>query len=93
MVEKPVETEGDQKENVPTPVSSTIICRVRMEALRSRGRSRITDGDGGSEASAIAPNVSIIRLTPQHLRHREGDSEPKKEPKSTRKHAATFTVS
>ena len=33
-----------------------------MNAERERGSSRITDCDGGSDASAIAANVSMMRL-------------------------------
>lgn len=53
----------------------------------------MTSEEGGSEASAIAPNVSMMRLTHSICVTVRGDSEPINEPNSTRKQAATFTVS
>ena len=50
-------------------------------------------GDGGSEARAMAPNVSIIRFTHSICVTVSGDSVPKNEPNITNRHAATFTVS
>ena len=39
------------------------MARFIIKALRERGFSFITDMEGGSEASAIAAKVSIMRLT------------------------------
>ena len=66
---------------------------VRMKALRSRGLSFITDCEGGNEARAIAPNVSIIKFTHSICVTVNGDSVPMNAPTNTIKHAATLTVS
>ena len=81
------------KKRTPTPMSSESIGRVRMEAVRLRGCSSITLREGGKEARAIAPKVSMIRFTHSICVTVSGDSLPMKEPKSTRKQAATLTVS
>ena len=49
--------------------------------------------DGGREASAIAPNVSMMRFTHSIWVTVSGDSVPMNEPNSTKKQAATLTVS
>ena len=66
---------------------------VRINALRSRGLSFITDCEGGNEARAIAPNVSIIKFTQSICVTVNGDSVPINAPTNTIKHAATLTVS
>ncbi len=64
-----------------------------MNDFRSRGMSRITASDGGSDANAIAAKVSIIRLTHSICVTVSGDSISINAPKSTTRHATTLTVS
>ncbi len=65
---------------------------LSMKALRSRGFSFITLSEGGSEASAIAAKVSIIRLIHSICVTVSGDSVPIKAPQRTSKQAVTLTV-
>ena len=67
---------------------SLFIIKLRL----SRGFSFITAADGGNEASAMAANVSIIRLTHSICVTVSGTSVPIKAPVSTIKQATTFTV-
>ena len=64
-----------------------------FEARRSRGLSSMTEREGGSEARAIAPKVSIIRFTQSICVTVSGDSAPINEPHRTSRQAATLTVS
>ena len=63
-----------------------------MKALRSRGLSCITRSAGGSEARAMAANVSMMRFTHSICVTVSGESVPMKAPANTMKQAATFTV-
>ena len=64
-----------------------------MKALRSRGLSRITRSEGGSEARAMAAKVSMMRFTHSICVTVSGLCVPMKAPLRTMKHAATLTVS
>ena len=64
-----------------------------INAVLDLGFSFITLIDGGSDANAIAANVSIIRFTHSIWVTVSGDLIPgMKAPTSTIRHAATFTV-
>jgi len=63
-----------------------------IKACLSLGLSFITSAEGGSEANAIAPNVSIIKFTHNICVTVSGDSAPINAPTRTIKQAATFTV-
>ena len=66
--------------------------RSMIKACRGRGFSFITEAEGGSEARAMAANVSMIRFTQSICVTVSGDCVPIKAPESTIRHAATFTV-
>ena len=70
-----------------------IIILSRMKALRLRGLSAITLSEGGSAERAKAAKVSMMRFTHSICVTVRGDSVPMNAPKSTSRHAATFTVS
>ena len=70
-----------------------IIGRVMMKSLFLRGFSRITLRLGGSEASASAAKVSMIRLTHSICVTVSGSSLPKIEPSSTMTIATKLIVS
>ena len=59
---------------------------------RSRGASCITDGVGGSDANAMAANVSMIRFTHSIWVTVSGDCIPMNAPHSTMRHATILTV-
>ena len=63
-----------------------------MKSVRRRGFSRITSGVGGSEARAMAANVSMMRLTQSICVTVRGDCVPRKAPMSTMRQAATLMV-
>ena len=81
------------KKNKPTPQISKLIALLRINALRLRGLLFMTSGDGGRDANAIAPKVSIIRFTQSIWVTVNGDSVPINAPNKTMKQAATLTVS
>ena len=81
------------KKKPPTPTISASIDRFMINALRLRGGSLITASDGGSDASAIAANVSIMRFIQSIWVTVSGVSVPINAPQSTSIHAVTFTVS
>ena len=66
---------------------------VMMKADAARGLSFITSRDGGSEASAIAANVSIIMFTHKICVTVSGISVPIIEPPNTSSNAEKFTTS
>ena len=66
---------------------------VMMKASRSLGLSRMTDGEGGSEARAMAAKVSMMRLTQSICVTVSGDSVPIMAPTSTMRQAERLTVS
>ena len=63
-----------------------------MKSLCERGLSSITSRDGGSEASAIAAKVSIMRFTHSICVTVSGSSVPISDPASTNSSAVTFTT-
>ena len=69
------------------------IAGVMIKSLLFRGFSFITLRLGGSDASASAANVSIIRLTHSICVTVSGNSLPKTEPNSTITTATTLIVS
>ena len=77
----------------PTPTIERIIGREMMKSLFLRGFSRITLRLGGSEASASAAKVSMIRLTHSICVTVSGNSLPKIEPNSTMMIATKLIVS
>ena len=63
-----------------------------MNAWRERGGSFITCSVGGSEASAMAAKVSMMRFTQSIWVTVSGDCVPRKAPASTTRQAHTLTV-
>ena len=78
---------------MPTPTMERIIGRVMMKSLFLRGFSRMTLRLGGSEASASAANVSMIRLTHSICVTVSGSWLPNIDPSSTMTIATKLIVS
>ena len=80
------------KKNIPVTRIATAIVRVMIKASLRRGFSPSTSREGGSEASAMAAKVSIIRLIQSIWVMVRGSSVPMSDPPSTSSRAVTFTT-
>ena len=82
-----------RKNSPPVVRIPRIMDLVMMNASLLRGFSSITSREGGSEASAIAASVSMMRFTHSICVMVSGISVPMKPPKSASNRAATLTMS
>ena len=76
----------------PMPPIIHAIVRLMMKSVRGRGASFMTSAEGGSDASAMAAKVSMMRFTHSICVTVSGDSVPKKAPKRTMRQAIRLTV-
>ena len=81
------------KNRPPVRAMPRIMLRLTMKASLGRGFSCITSRLGGSEASAMAAKVSMMRFIHSICVMVSGSSVPRNEPHSTSNSAVTLTTS
>ena len=80
------------KNNTPIEAMIMPIGFVMIKSFLFRGFDCITLSFGGRDANAIAAKVSIIRFTHNICVTVSGGCSPKNAPKTTTRHATTFTI-
>ena len=80
------------KKKSPAPTICRIMGRSMMWLFGWRGRSRITRLSGGSDESAMAAKVSMMRFTHSICVTLSGESRPMKAPASTMRQAQMLMV-